>query len=206
MKIGPKYKICKRLGAGVFEKCQTAKFAVSEARNPRIKKGGGMRGSGSNFGAQLLEKQKARFTYGISERQFFNYVKEAMERKGGDSTRDLVSRLEARLDNVIYRAGLATTRRHARQLAAHGHFMVNGRRVTVPSYKLSKGDVVSVRDGSRQSPLFANAKEKAIEKTLPAWLKTQEADILAVALDGNPELAASELQFDPAVIIQFYSR
>lgn len=206
MKLGPKYKICKRLGAGVFEKCQTAKFAVSEARNPRVKKGGGMRGSGSNFGVQLLEKQKARFTYGISERQFFNYVKEAMERKGGDSTRDLVSRLEARLDNVAYRAGFASTRRQARQLAAHGHLTVNGRRVTVPSYKLSKGDVVSVREGSRTSPMFLAIKEKAIERVLPMWLKVNEADILSVILEGNPELAVSELQFDPAVIIQFYSR
>lgn len=206
MKIGPKYKICKRLGAGVFEKCQTAKFAVSEARNPRVKKGGGMRGSGSNFGAQLLEKQKARFTYGVSERQFFNYVKEAMERKGGDSTRDFVSRLEARLDNVIYRAGFAATRRQARQLASHGLMTVNGRRVTVPSYKLSKGDVVAVREGSRTSPLFATMKEKALERTLPTWLKASEADVLSVVLEGNPELAPSELQFDPAVIIQFYSR
>ncbi len=206
MIIGPKYKICKRLGAGVFEKCQTAKFAVSEARNPRVKKGGGMRGSGSNFGAQLLEKQKARFTYGISERQFFNYVKAAMERKGGDSTRDLVSSLEARLDNVIYRAGLAATRRQARQIAAHGLMTVNGRRVTVPSYKLQKGDKIAVREGSRTSPLFGAVKEKTAERALPNWLKVQEADVLGVTLEGNPELAQSELQFDPAVIIEFYSR
>jgi small subunit ribosomal protein S4 len=205
MKLGPKYKICKRLGAGVFEKCQTQKFALSEARNPRIKKGG-MRSGGSNFGVQLIEKQKARFTYGISERQFFRYVKEAMERKGGDSTRDLVSRLEARLDNVVYRAGFAATRRQARQMVAHGHFTVNGTRSTIPSHKVEKGDTIALRDGSRTSPIFANYKEKAAERTLPNWLKANEADALSVVVAGNPELASTEMQFDPAVIIQFYSR
>ena len=206
MKLGPKYKICKRLGAGVFEKCQTQKFALSEARNPRIKKSGGMRGGGSNFGVQLLEKQKARFTYGISERQFFRYVKEAMERKGSDSSRDLVSRLEARLDNVAYRAGYAATRRQARQLAAHGHLTINGRRVTTPSYKVEKGDVVAIREGSRTSPFFATVAEKALERVLPNWLKQNEADVYSVIATASPELAQTELQFDPAVIIQFYSR
>lgn len=206
MKLGPKYKICKRLGAGVFEKCQTQKFALSEARNPRVKKGGGMRGSGSNFGAQLIEKQKARFTYGVSENQFFRYVKEAMERKGGDSTRDLVARLEARLDNVVYRAGFAATRRQARQMVAHGHFTVNGTRSTIPSQKIEKGDTVALREGSRTSPIFANYKDKAVERSYPSWMKLNEADALSVVITANPELSLSEMQFDPAVIIQFYSR
>ncbi len=205
MILGPKYKICKRLGAGVFEKCQTQKFALSEARNPRIKKSGGMRG-GSTFGVQLLEKQKARFTYGISEKQFFRYVKEAMARKGGNSSTDLISRLEARLDNVVYRAGFAATRRQARQLASHGHITVNGRRMTVPSHKVEKGDVIAVRTESRTSPFFANIMEKAAERTFPTWMSGKEGDTHAVTIAATPVLPVAETLFDPSVIIQFYSR
>src|SRR5690348_2193115 len=128
MLLGPKYKICKRLGASVFEKCQTQKFQLAEARAPRKTRG---RRGGSDFGTQLLEKQKARFTYGLSESQFSRYVHEAMEKKGKDSVIGLLTRLESRLDNVIYRAGFVKTRRAARQMVSHGHVLVNGRRVNV---------------------------------------------------------------------------
>ena len=206
MKLGPKYKICKRLGAGVFEKCQTAKFVVSETRNPKIKEGGGARGGGSSFGVQLLEKQKARLSYGISERQFFRYVKEAMERKGADSAHDLVSRLEARLDNVVYRLGFAATRRQARQYVSHGHIKVNGKRITVPSYKAALGDIIEVRPESKNNPFFVQAAEKITERKLPNWLKASEGNPLGGKIEGTPEVMGSELFFDPAVIIQFYSR
>src|SRR6185503_19359046 len=117
MIIGPKYKICKRLGASVFEKCQTQKFQISEARNPRITRS---KRTGGDFAAQLLEKQKARFTYGLSESQFARYVQEAIEKRGKDSIAGLMTRLESRLDNVVFRAGLVKTRRAARQLVSHG--------------------------------------------------------------------------------------
>lgn len=205
MIIGPKYKICRRLGAGVFEKCQTQKFALNEANTVKPRKMGGQRGGGSSFGVQLLEKQKARFSYGISERQFFRYVKEAMARKGGNSAHDLVSRLEARLDNVAFRLGFASTRRQARQLVSHGHITVNGKRITVPSYKVEKGDVVAIRVESRQSPFFANLSERIATRKVPAWLKISD-DIFSAEADTMPETTTMELMFDPAVIIQFYSR
>jgi small subunit ribosomal protein S4 len=107
MITGPKYKICRRLGAGVFEKCQTQKFALAEANTVKPRKTGGGRSGGSSFGVQLLEKQKARFSYGISERQFFRYVKEAMARKGGNSANDLVSRLDAQRPFVTIRTAHA---------------------------------------------------------------------------------------------------
>src|SRR4051812_17674933 len=102
MLVGPKYKICKRLGASVFEKCQTQKFQLAEARAPR--KVRGKRGGGGDFGLQLIEKQKARFTYGLSESQFSRYVHDAMEKHGTAASQNLVVRLESRLDNVVYRA------------------------------------------------------------------------------------------------------
>ena len=203
MLLGPKYKICKRLGASVFEKCQTQKFQLAEARAPR--KTHSKRGGGSDYGAQLLEKQKARFTYGLSESQFARYVHEAMEKRGGSSAGHLVSRLEARLDNVVYRAGLVKTRRAARQLVSHGHVTVNGRRMTIPSHCVSMGDVVGVRVESRQSPLFLNRAEALLETKTPTWLTAEEGGF-TFKVSGTPTITETELPFNAAVIIQFYSR
>lgn len=204
MKVGPKYKICKRLGASVFEKCQTQKFQLAEARAPR-KQSRGKRGGGSDFGAQLLEKQKARFTYGLSESQFARYVSEAMEKRGQDSITGLMARLESRLDNVVYRAGFVKTRRAARQLVSHGHVTVNGRRVTIPSYQVAVGEKVGIRTESRQSPLFATRSDVAAETKLPEWL-TMGGEHFEVTVAKAPGVADTELPFNAGVVIQFYSR
>lgn len=204
MKIGPKYKICKRLGASVFEKCQTQKFQLAEARAPR-KISRGKRGGSTDFGAQLLEKQKARFTYGLSESQFARYVGEAMEKRGQDSIQGLMTRLEGRLDNVVFRAGFVKTRRAARQLVSHGHVTVNGKRVTVPSYQTAVGETVAIRIESRTSPLFATRSEVAAETKLPGWL-TMGSDHFGVTVEKVPLVADTELPFNAGVVIQFYSR
>jgi small subunit ribosomal protein S4 len=200
MLIGPKYKICKRLGASVFEKCQTQKFQLAEANAPRKKS----RRSGSDFGAQLLEKQKARFTYGLSESQFSRYVSGAMEERGSSSA-GLLSRLESRLDNVVFRAGFVKTRRAARQLTSHGHVMVNGRRMNVPSYEVKKGDTVAIREESRTSPLFATRAEAAAETKTPSWMKLGDSGFEAM-IEATPTLLETEAPFSAPVIIQFYSR
>ena len=204
MKIGPKYKICKRLGSSVFEKCQTQRFQVAEARSPRKVSRSGSRG-GSDFGLQLLEKQKARFTYGLSERQFSRYAKESMSGHGANAAAELLARLESRLDNVVWRAGFVTTRRAARQLVSHGHVTINGRRMTIPSYQVKVGETVGLRTESRTSPLFMNRAEKMAEHKTPAWMKL-EADGFAAKITAEPAVAVSDVAFNPAVIIQFYSR
>ena len=204
MITGPKYKICKRLGASVFEKCQTQKYQLAEARAPH-RTGRPKRGGGTDFGAQLLEKQKARFTYGLSESQFSRYVHEAMERKGKVSTEVLMSRLEARLDNVIFRAGFVKTRRAARQLVSHAHVLVNGTRMSIPSHAVAVGDVVSIREGSKASPLFVNRAEAAVETKTPAWL-SMSADGFSATIKSVPTVSETESPFNPATIIQFYSR
>ena len=130
MKIGPKFKIAKRLGAPIFEKTQTQKFALSESRGGRQNKR--RPGQMSDYKRQLIEKQKMRFTYGISEKQFRRYVDDAVE-KSNQPVALLMERLESRLDNVIYRMGLAKTRRLARQITSHGHICVNGKKMTIPS-------------------------------------------------------------------------
>jgi len=203
MILGPKYKICKRLGASVFEKCQTQKFQLAEARAPRRSRP--KRGGGGDFGTQLIEKQKARFTYGLSESQFSRYIHEAMEKRGGSSAAGLVSRLEARLDNTVYRAGLVKTRRAARQLVSHGHITVNGRRMTIPSYCVQEGDAIAVRPESQSSPLFMGRKEAVAEIKTPGWME-MSADGLSYNITSAPSIAETELPFNPAVIIQFYSR
>ena len=202
MKIGPKFKIAKRLGAPIFEKTQTQKFALSEAR------GGAKRqrrpGQASDYKKQLIEKQKMRFTYGVSEKQFRKYVDEAVE-KSDQPIEHLVRRLESRLDNVAYRMGLAKTRQMARQMAAHGHFTVNGRKMTIPSHEVKIGDIVAVREGSRESGLFTTITDDHQQAGVPAWVKF---DLKALSGEkvAEPSYIPSETLFDPVLVLEYYSR
>jgi len=202
MKIGPKYKIARRLGAPVFEKTQTPKYALSLARKERrdLK---GRRKPKSEFGRELIEKQKARFTYGISERQFKNYVSKAIHFP--DPIQKLFIILESRLDNVLYRSGIAKTHAQARQAASHGHTLINNRRVTVPSILLSKGDTVSLRAGSQNSPLFGEVAERMKTGTVPAWIKV-DPDNRSAAIEGEPAYVPQEHVFDLGTVIEFYNR
>ena len=143
MKTGPKYKLAKRLGASIFEKTQGQKFALSQERSAMNKKGGRGRGP-SEFGKQLLEKQKVRVTYGLSESQFSSYVRTAMDSHGANPSEILHRHMEMRLDNIVYRIGLASTRRFARQMVSHGHITVNGKKSTIPSQTIKIGDVIAV--------------------------------------------------------------
>ena len=202
MKIGPKYKIAKRLGAPIFEKTQTQKFTVSEARSAMRNRG--RRGMVSDYKRQLLEKQKMRFTYGITEKQLSRYVKEAFA-VGHQPIGHLIARLESRLDNVVTRLGIAKTRRLARQMVSHGHILVNGRRLNIPSHKVKIGDVVSVREQSKDSPLFTEIKEDLDTHTPPHWLKLNAKE-LSGEKTAEPTYEPSETLFDPQQVLEFYSR
>jgi len=202
MKIGPKFKIAKRLGAPIFEKTQSAKFALSEQRPGRTRKRGG--GQASDYKKQLIEKQKMRFIYGVSEKQLSRYVKESVA-SGHQPLAKLIERLESRLDNVVYRLGLAKTRRFARQMVAHGHIMVNGRRLSVPSHKVSVGDVITVREGSKTSPMFTNLLEAESTATVPGWLSF-DVKSLKGTVAGVASYQASEFMFDAEQVLEFYSR
>ncbi|MDQ5901502.1 MAG: small subunit ribosomal protein [Patescibacteria group bacterium] len=202
MIIGPKYKICRRLGSGVFDQCQTQKFMASEGKkSPKASKG--PRKQLSEYGMQLNEKQKIRFSYGISEKQLSNYVETATTTKGAIASEKLYELLETRLDNVIYRSGLAVTRRLARQMASHGHFLVNGVKTNVPSYHLSIGDKISVKEGSKSSVLFQNTDKKLEKFNVPAWLSLN-ADKLEVEVRGVPKKDDAFLDFN--TVLEFYSR
>ena len=202
MKTGPKYKIAKRLGAPIFEKTQTQKFAVSEARSARSKK---RFSKPSDYKRQLLEKQKMRLSYGLSEHQFRRYVNEAIE-KAEKPTVALFERLERRLDNVLYRLGFAKTRRLSRQIVTHGHVTVNGRKLNVPSHKVEIGDVIAIRDGSKQKALFASiSNEFETTNVPPNWL-TVDIKNLCGTVQAVPTFSAAESYFDPEQVIEYYSR
>lgn len=202
MRIGPKYKIARRLGAPVFEKTQTPKYALSLARKERSDSRGRKKPK-SEFGRELIEKQKARFSYGIGEKQFRSYVNKAL--RSSDPVQKLFITLESRLDNVLYRAGLAKTRAQARQAASHGHTLINNKRVTVPSILLVKGDIVNIRVGSQNSPLFGEVEERMKTQVSPTWLKTDPAN-RNVTIEGQPVYVPQEHLFDLSVVIEFYNR
>ncbi|MEK7628132.1 MAG: 30S ribosomal protein S4 [Patescibacteria group bacterium] len=197
LQIKSKFKIGKRLGPAVFEKCQTQKFTLSEARGRKAVRG---RRSLSDFGKQMLEKQKVRFTYGLTEKQFRNYIDKAIELTNSPEAIHIA--LETRLDSVAYRAGLAPTRRAARQMVSHGHITVNGKRMTTPSHHMRTGDVFAVRVGSADKVLFAAAEE---HPSTPAWLafdwNSRSGSVLSV-----PRYAATETSFDYPTVFEFYSR
>lgn len=200
MKIGPKYKIARRLGAAVFDKTQTQKFALVETK--AVKKGA-RRKQLSEYGQQLIEKQRIRYTYNITEKQFSNYVKEAVAMKGVSSADMLQEFLEVRLDNVVYRMGLAPTRQASRQMVSHGHFLVNGRKATVPSYRLKPADKISVREGSKSSVMFADLNKKMDKFIFPVWLSFDPAKMEGV-VKQKPTKEGALLDF--ARVLEFYSR
>ncbi len=202
MNTRAKYKICRRLGPGVYEKCQTQKFVQSEAKKSRVKKGARPKAL-SDYGRQLIEKQKVRLSYGLSERQLSNYVEKATHIKGMPVTDKLMELLETRLDNVVYRLGFSSSRTGARQMVSHGHFTVNGKKVTIPSYTVGIGDVVAVREGSRKSPLFSDFDKKVKNYSWPNWLKLVPESLQAevAAMPKNDE---QFLQL--GTVLEFYSR
>ena len=196
----PKYKIARRLVAGVYEKTQSPKFAASEARRGRKKS---KPKALSGFGEQLLEKQKIRYSYGVTERQLSRYVKEAVASKEANTPSLLYDRLERRLDNAIYRMGIASTRALGRQMVSHGHILVNGRRVTIPSYEVKKGDVVAIREGSKGSPLFQQLSEKLKTYQAPKWV-TFNPGALIGKVEGLPVYTQEFFNID--TVLEFYSR
>jgi len=158
----------------------------------------------SEYLIQLQEKQKARFTYGVMEKQFHRYYEEAARRKGktGDN---LVILLESRLDNVIYRAGLARTRRQARQLVTHGHFLVNGVKTNIPSYQVSQYDIIDVKEKSRKMLWFEEAQDGLVDAVVPAWLQVVPST-LRILVHQLPERAQIDIPLQEQLIVEFYSK
>ena len=202
--IGPKCKDCRRFGVKLcskpagkcaFEKRKTQPGDISPTRRRRS----------SEYGQQLKEKQKARAIYGILERQFRNYYRKANNMDGVTGDR-LLELLESRLDNIVYRLGLAIARSHARQIVAHGHIQVNGKKVSIPSYQVKKGDEIKWKDSSKNTALFEIIKSaENVNVVVPRWLKSDTENGSGQVVTG-PNISEIDTLIDTRQIIEYYSR
>ncbi len=199
-------RLCRREGEKLFlkgQRCYTNKCAVTR-RVYAPGQHGQQRKKLSEYGIQLREKQKARRFYGILERQFRRYFEMATKKKGVTGE-NLLQILESRLDNVVYRLGLATSRPEARQLVNHGHFTVNGKKVNIPSYLVKVGDVIAVREKSKNSPKFKAIREVTEGKLIPKWLEL-DADNLTGQVVSLPAREDIDIPIQEHLIVELYSK
>ncbi len=198
---------CRREGEKLFlkgDRCYSEKCAVERRPFPPGSHGQGRRQKPSEYGLQLREKQKTRRVYGVLEKQFRNYFV-AADRQQGITGENLLVLLERRLDNVVFRLGFAASRKEARQLVNHGHFTVNGRKVSIPSYLIRVGDVIQVKEGSKESPKFAEIKEQAAYKTPPEWLSVDVENLTGTVL-AYPIREQIDTAVNEQLIVELYSR
>ncbi len=199
-------RLCRREGAKLYlkgDRCYTGKCAIDKRGYAPGQHGQG-RKKISGYGIQLREKQKARRIYGILEKQFRNYFKKAESQKG-ITGENLLKLLERRLDNVIYRLGLAGSRPEARALVLHGHFIVNGHKVNIPSFLTKVGDIIEVRDKSRDNNRIKELADQAARKTPPAWLEVN-ADQFTGKVVAVPTREEIDVPIEEHLIVELYSR
>ena len=205
--IGPVCRLCRREGMKLFlkgERCYTEKCAIEKRNLPPGQHGKLRKAKLVGYGLQLREKQKVKRIYGVLENQFRRYF-EMADRTRGITGETLLQLLERRLDNVIYRLGLATSRAQARQLVRHGHFLINGRKVDVPSYQVKAGDAVGVRSGSAQDATIQHAMEEVKGRGIPEWL-TLDSAALAGRISQLPTREQINLPVQEQLIVELYSK
>ena len=207
---GPVCKLCRREGEKLFLKgsrCLTAKCAIE--RRPYAPGQHGRerqyrRGRSSDYLLQLREKQKMRRIYGVYERQFSNYFVKA-EKRSGLTGSNLLTLLESRLDNVLYRLGMAMSRSQARQLVSHGHVMLNGRKTNVPSAMVSPGDSVSIRPESTKKTYFKTLRQDLDDRQVPRWLQLDVSNLSATVLQ-LPAREDIDVSLNEQLVVEYYSR
>jgi small subunit ribosomal protein S4 len=204
---GPVCKLCRREGVKLFlkgDRCLSSKCAI-ERRNTRPGQHGQARArKQSGYALQLREKQKVRRTYGMLERQFSRFFSNAA-RRTGKTSETLLQMLEMRLDNMVYRLGLADSRAQARQLVAHGHFQLNGRKTDIPSAICKPGDEIAVRERSKSLEYFKARALMVTQKGVPNWLRL-DANTLSGRVQALPTRQELELPFDEALVVEYYQR
>lgn len=208
MKNYEKCKICRRAGEKLFlkgDRCFSQKCAM--IRNPATPGVQGARKKRSRniseFGIQLKEKQKVKFNYNVSETQFRKYVDEIFQK--GATGEALLSKLERRLDNAVYRLGFADSRSIAKQLVSHGHFHVNGRKLDIPSYEVRKGDIIEIRPAAQKFSVFQGLKDKLKKYVAPTWLNLDK-ESLKGEIKSLPAKEDLTVPFNMNLIIEYYSR
>ena len=191
----------------VLKRCRTlgvSPAAMGYSKTSNKNPGGQRRAKKSEYAAQLTEKQKVKFVYGIQEKQFRNYYEKATH-MGGNTGENLLTMVERRLDNVVYRLGFANTRRQARQLVNHGHFTVNGQRVDIPSYLIKEGDVVAVCEKSVSNAFFKALKENDAFVAAPKWLD-RDKNTLTGKVVAMPTKADIDFDIAEHLIVELYSK
>ena len=205
---GPSCRLCRREGCKLYlkgERCMTDKCALA-----RREQAPGQHGAGSGrrrvkeYSLQLREKQKAKRYYGILEKQFENYFKKA-DRKEGQTGENLLTMIERRLDNVVYRMGMADSRKEARQLVLHAHFTVNGKKVNIPSYEVRNGDVIALKETSRKLEKFKVLIENITARTVPSWMTVDKENIVAT-INELPTREDVDFPFEEHLIVELYSK
>ena len=204
---GPVCRLCRREGLKLFlkgERCYMDKCAIEKRNVPPGQQGKARKAKLMGYGLQLREKQKVKRTYGVLENQFRRYF-ESADRQRGITGETLLQLLERRFDNVIYRLGLATSRPQARQLVRHGHFFVNERRVTIPSYSLRVGDTVTVQNKSNKNVSIQHAIEEVKGRGIPDWL-TFDGEKLSGKVSSLPTREQINLPVQEQLIVELYSK
>jgi len=202
---GPACKLCRREGMKLFlkgERCLTEKCAIERRSYPPGEHGRG-RIKQSEYLLQLREKQKARRYYGLLEKQFRTYYEKAAKQRAGLTGDNLLRMLESRLDNVVYRLGFAASRAQARQLVRHGHFLVNGRRVNIPSYQVRPNDVISLKQGSPAEQVVRDATD--LTASVAPWLQADHDGLTGKILKA-PERAEIDTPVQESLIVELYSK
>jgi small subunit ribosomal protein S4 len=200
-------RLCRREGMKLFlkgERCYTEKCAIEKRNFPPGQHGKSRRSKIAGYGIQLREKQKVKRIYGVLEDQFRRYF-ETADRQRGITGETLLQLLERRFDNVVYRLGLATSRAQARQLVRHGHFLINGKKVDIPSYSVRPGDVVAIRPTSQKNPTIAHAIEEVKGRGIPGWL-TFDAGEQAGRVVSLPTREQINLPVQEQLIVELYSK
>lgn len=205
--IGPSCRLCRHCGGKIFlkgDRCFTPKCAVDRRSKGPGQTAGRRRARLSDHAVQLIEKQKARYTYGMMERQFVRFFAEA-QRLPGITSETLVVLLERRLDNIVYRLGFADSRAQARQVVRHGHIMVNGQKTNVPSFLVTEGDAIVWREGSTKTEYYKALLQNIGSKTIPNWLSMNKST-LAGQVVSLPTFGDINVTFDGKNIVEYYSR
>ncbi|MCF7921350.1 MAG: 30S ribosomal protein S4 [Candidatus Marinimicrobia bacterium] len=198
---GPRGKICRRLGFQAFE---SPKFASPTKNYPPGQHGPTYRRRPSEYGLQLREKQKMKYLYGVLEKQFRTYFKKA-NLKQGITGHNLVVMLESRLDNTVYRLGFARTRRQARQLVNHGHFLVNNKKVNIPSFQMKPGDIVKVREKSKKLDLIHDSMRRVQGEGNNPWLRLDKANMEGMYVEA-PARDQIHDEFNEQLVVELYSK
>lgn len=200
---GPKARLCRRFGMNIFGADKYDRILAKRNFPPGMH-GQNRFGKKSEYAKQLMEKQKARYMFGINEKQFRTYYKKA-DRSAEVTGDQLLRLLETRLDNVLFRAGFAVTRPQARQMVNHGLFKLNGRRVTIPSIQVKSGDKIEIQSRSADSPLFASIKVGKEKIKPPSWLNS-DPKTLKIEVLSLPEKDELEHSIESQLIVEFYSK